>query len=174
MRFVTRRKNARVSPGVRCGDGRQLAWALASLTLAVAGHAAEPWGRTVGGTATQIFERIETDWAKALIKADRTELDRIEAPEYTIVTATGTVLAKTQADGELLIGNQHFDALEISDVAVHRSCNLAVVTGHARSRERYKNQDNSGDYEFIDTFEKRGGKWLAIHAQLTRIAHPDQ
>jgi hypothetical protein len=153
---------------------RQLAWALASLTLAIAGHAGQPKGRTVGGGATRIFERIETDWAKALMKADKTELDRIEAPEYTVVTASGAVLAKTQADGELLNGNQHFDALEISDVAVHRSCNLAVVTGHARSRERYKNQDNSGDYEFIDTFEKRGGKWLAIHAQLTRVAHPDR
>jgi ketosteroid isomerase-like protein len=153
---------------------RQLAWALASFTLAIAGHAAEPKGRTAGRGATQIFERIETDWAKAMTKADKTELDRIEAPEYTVVTATGAVLTKAQADGELLNGNQHFDALEISDVAVHRSCNLAVVTGHARSRERYKSQDNSGDYEFIDTFEKRGGGWLAIRAQLTRIAHPDK
>ena len=153
---------------------RQLAWVLASFTLVIAGHAAEPWDRSVRGGATQILERIETDWAKALIKADKAELDRIEAPEYTVVTATGAVLTKAQADGELLNGNQHFDALDISDIAVHRSCSLAVVTGHARSRERYKSQDNSGDYEFIDTFEKRGGRWLAIHAQLTRIAHPDK
>jgi hypothetical protein len=151
---------------------RQLAWALASFTLAIAGHAAQPKDWFVRGGATQIFERIETDWAKALIKADKAELDRIEAPEYTVVTATGSVLTKAQADGELLNGNQHFDALEISDVTVHRSCSLAVVTGHARSRERYKSQDNSGDYEFTDTFEMRGGRWLAIHAQLTRIAHP--
>ena len=153
---------------------RQLAWALASFALAIAGHAAQPKDPSVRGGATQIFERIETDWAKALIKADKAELDRIEAPEYTVVTATGAVLTKARADGELLNGNQRFDALDISDIAVHRSCSLAVVTGHARSRERYKNQDNSGDYEFIDTFQKRGGKWHAIHAQLTRIAHPDQ
>jgi ketosteroid isomerase-like protein len=153
---------------------RQLAWALASFTLAIAGHAGQPKGRSVRGSATQILERIETDWAKALIKADKTELDRIEAPEYTVVTATGAVLTKAQADGELLNGNQHFDALEISDLTVHRSCSLAVVTGHASSRERYKSQDNSGDYEFIDSFEKRGRSWLAIHAQLTRITHPDK
>jgi hypothetical protein len=153
---------------------RQLAWALASFTLAIAGHAAQPKDRSVRGGATQIFERIETDWAKALIKADKAELDRIEAAEYTVVTASGAVLNKAQADGELLNGNQHFDALDISDVAVHRSCNLAVVTGHARSRERYKSQDNSGDYEFIDTFEIRGSRWQAIHAQLTRIVPPDK
>ena len=153
---------------------RRIAWALASFTVAVAGNAAEPKGHPVAVGETQILEQIEKDWAKALIKADKAELDRIEASEYAVVTATGALLTKAQSDGELLNGNQHFDALEISDVTVHRSCNLAVVTGHAKSRERYKNQDNSGDYEFIDTFEKRGGKWLAIHAQLTRIAHPDQ
>jgi hypothetical protein len=152
---------------------RQLAWALASIAIATSGRAAQPNGQAVVGNAMQIFGQIETDWAKALIKADKTELDRIEAPEYTIVTATGAVLTKSQADGELLNGNQHFDALDISDIAVHRSCNLAVVTGRAKSRERYKSQDNSGDYAFVDTFERRGGRWLAIHAQLTRIGHPD-
>jgi Domain of unknown function (DUF4440) len=163
MRFVT-----------SSGMNRQLAWALTSFTLAIAGHAGQPKDRAVGAGATQIFERIETDWAKALIKADKAELDRIEAPEYTVVTVTGGVLTKAQADGELLNGNQHFDALDISHLAVHRSCSLAVVTGHARSRERYKSQDNSGDYEFIDTFEKRGPSWLAIHAQLTRVTYPDK
>ena len=153
---------------------QRLSWALALLTLAMAANAAQPDGLPPGGSATTPFEQIEKDWANALMKADQAALDRIEAPEYTVVTATGAVLSKAQSDGELLNGNQHFDALEISEVTVHRSCNLAVVTGHARSRERYKNQDNSGDYVFIDTFERRGGGWLAIHAQLTRIAPPDK
>jgi hypothetical protein len=30
--------------------------------------------------------------------------------------------------------------------------------------------DNSGDYEFIDVFVRRPGRWMAVHAQLTRIA----
>jgi ketosteroid isomerase-like protein len=149
---------------------RLLVWALASLTLAPAGNAAEIDGRAPHGSAIQTFEKIENDWAKALIAADKTALDRIEAPDYTVVTATGALLTKAQSDGELLNGNQHFDALEMSEIAVRRSCNLAVVTGHARSRERFKGQDNSGDYVFVDTFERRGGSWRAIHAQLTRIA----
>ena len=120
----------------------------------------------------RIFESLERDWANALVKADKAGLDRIEAPEYTLVTATGVLLTRAQADGELLDGNQHFDALTIADVKVHRSGHLAVVTGHAMSHENYKGQDNSGDYEFVDIFEKRGAHWLAIRAQLTRVALP--
>ena len=153
---------------------RRLILVLAPFTLAMAGNAAEIAGRTVGGSLTQNFEQIERDWANALMNVDKAALDRIEAPEYTVVTATGASLTKAQADGELLNGNQHFDALEISNITVQRSCNLAVVTGHAKSRERYKSRDNSGDYVFVDTFERRGGNWLAIHAQLTRVAHQDK
>jgi ketosteroid isomerase-like protein len=151
---------------------RRTAWTLASLVLAIAAGAGDCMANAAGTRENKVFELIERDWAAALVKADKAALDRIEASEYTIVTATGTWLTKAQSDGELLNGNQHFDALEILDVKVQRSGNLAVVTGHATSHENYKSQDNSGDYEFIDVFERRGGHWLAIHAQLTRIALP--
>jgi ketosteroid isomerase-like protein len=153
---------------------RRTAWTLVSVVLAIAADAGACMANAAGTRENRVFERIEKDWAAALVKADKTALDRIEASEYTIVTATGAWLTKSQSDGELLNGNQHFDALEISDVKVHRSGNLAVVTGHATSHENYKSHDNSGDYEFVDIFARRGGNWLAIHAQLTRIAPPDK
>jgi ketosteroid isomerase-like protein len=151
---------------------RRISWTLASVILAIAANAGGCMANAAGTRENRVFERIERDWATALVMADEAALDRIEAPEYTIVTATGVSLTKAQSDGELLNGNQHFDALEISDVKVRRSGNLAVVTGHATSRENYKGHDNSGEYEFVDVFERRGGNWLAIHAQLTRIALP--
>jgi hypothetical protein len=127
---------------------------------------------TPGRSANRIFEQIEQEWANVLLKPDEAGLDRYEAPEYTLVTATGATLTKAQSDGELLNGNQHFDALEISDVKARCSGNLAVVSGHAKSSEKYKSQDNSGDYEFVDVFVRRHGRWMAVHAQLTRIVPP--
>jgi ketosteroid isomerase-like protein len=153
---------------------RRIASGVVALLLAAAGHATDAPDRTLGESAKGIFEKIEKDWANALVNADRAGLDRYEAPEYTLVTATGATLTKAQSDGELLNGNQHFDALEISGIEVYRSGNLAVVTGHARSREKYRGQDNSGDYEFIDVFARRHGRWLAVRAQLTRIAPTDR
>lgn len=141
-----------------------------ALMLASTGNAADTQARPLGESVNRIFELIEEDWANALVAGDKAGLARYEAPEYTLVTATGATLTRAQSDGELLNGNQHFDALQISDVEARCSGNLAVVTGHARSRENYRNQDNSGDYEFIDVFVRRHGRWMAVHAQLTRIA----
>jgi len=153
---------------------RRIASGVVALLLAAAGHATDATDGTLGESAKGIFEKIEKDWANALVNADRAGLDRYEAPEYTLVTATGVTLTKAQSDGELLNGNQHFDALEISGVEARRSGNLAVVTGHARTTEKYRGQDNSGDYEFIDVFARRHGRWLAVRAQLTRIAPTDR
>ena len=153
---------------------RRIASGVVALLLAGTGHATDATDRTLGESAKEIFEQIEKDWANALVNADKAGLDRYEAPEYTLVTATGVTLTKAQSDGELLNGNQHFTALEISGIEVYRSGNLAVVTGHARSKEQYRGQDNSGDYEFVDVFTRRHGRWLAVRAQLTRIAPMDR
>jgi ketosteroid isomerase-like protein len=149
---------------------RRIAPGVVALMLASTGTAADTAARPLGQSANRIFEQIEKDWANALVTADKAGLDRYEAPEYTLVTATGATLTRAQSDGELLNGHQHFDALQISDVEARCSGNLAVVTGHARSSEKYRSQDNSGDYEFTDVFVRRHGRWMAVHAQLTWIA----
>ena len=148
----------------------RVALGVAALILASTGNAPDSAAGTLGKSANRIFEQLEQEWAKVLLKPDKAGLDRYEAPEYTLVTATGATLTKAQSDGELLNGHQHFDALQISDVEARCSGNLAVVTGHARSSEKYRSQDNSGEYEFTDVFVRRHGRWMAVHAQLTRIA----
>jgi hypothetical protein len=147
----------------------RVALGVVALILASTGNAADSAAATLGESANRIFEQLEQEWAKVLLKPDKAGLDRYEAPEYTLVTATGATLNKAQSDGELLNGNQHFDALEISDVKARCAGNLTVVTGHAKSREQYRGRDNSGDYQFIDVFARRHGRWMAVHAQLTRI-----
>jgi len=123
-------------------------------------------------TPQATFAAIEQQWAHALVAADRTALDLYEAPGYVLVNPAGMTLTKAQADGELLNGHQHFDSLAISGVRAWCSGNLAVVTGHASTRENYLGNDTSGEFEFTDIFRRSGGHWLAVHAQLTRVAVP--
>jgi hypothetical protein len=151
---------------------RRIVVGLISLIFGTAVGRADSAAEAVESNTHRIFDKIERQWAMALVNADKAMLDRLEAPDYTIVLPNGAVLTKAQSDGELLKGNQHFDALEISTVVARRSGNLAVVTGRAQSRESYMGQDNSGWYEFVDVFERREGHWMAVRAQLTRVAPP--
>ncbi|HEV7447990.1 MAG TPA: hypothetical protein VGO18_35820, partial [Steroidobacteraceae bacterium] len=88
---------------------RRVGLGVVAFILASTGNAADSAAGTPGKSANRIFEQIEQEWAKVLLKPDKAGLDRYEAPGYTLVTATGATLIKAQSDGELLNGNQHFD-----------------------------------------------------------------
>lgn len=118
---------------------------------------------------TRVFSALESSWARAIVAADRSGLEAVESPNYTLVNAVGVTLTRPQVDGELLNGHLHFDALDISQIRVWRRGDLAVVTGHARTQERYLGRDNSGEYQFTDIFTWSNHRWMATHAQLTRV-----
>lgn len=123
---------------------------------------------------TVVFTAVESAWAHAIATADKSGLDAIESPAYTLINAAGITLTGPQVDAELLNGRLHFDALDISQIRVWRQGRLAVVTGHARTNEHYLSQDNSGDYEFTDIFTWSNHRWMATHAQLTRVLAADK
>jgi ketosteroid isomerase-like protein len=122
------------------------------------------------GDASRYFSQVENEWARALVAADEAALSRIESPSYVLVNAAGVTLTKAQADGELLNGHQHFESIVMSQVHAWQSGDLAVVTGHASTRESYLGKDTSGEFEYTDIFERKAGHWMAVRAQLTRVA----
>jgi ketosteroid isomerase-like protein len=149
---------------LRIGSAILLLLPLTGLTSAVSGTGPPH------NDATRYFSQIETEWARALVAADKAALDRIESPSYVVLNAAGVTLTKAQADGELLNGHLHFESLLMSRVHAWQSGDLAVVTGHASTRESYLGKDTSGEFEYTDIFERKAGHWMAVRAQLTRVA----
>lgn len=113
---------------------------------------------------------MEMDWADAVKRKDRAWLERHYAEGFISVNPEGT-LNNRRADIEDL-QNVSFDSMEASDMQVRVNGDTAVVTGVSTVRGRYKNQDISGRYRFIDTFVKRDGEWKILASQATRIARP--
>jgi hypothetical protein len=55
------------------------------------------------------------------------------------------------------------------DVNVRVMRNVAIVQGMDDEKSSYKGKDGSGTYSWTDVFEKRGGKWVAIASQVTKV-----
>jgi hypothetical protein len=47
--------------------------------------------------------------------------------------------------------------------------NCAVVTAMLKMSGTEEGKDFSGDYRGTDVFEKKGGKWMAVASQLTKV-----
>ena len=45
----------------------------------------------------------------------------------------------------------------------------AVMTYHYRSNERYRGEDQSGDFRFMRVFVKRDGRWQMVAGQETAV-----
>jgi hypothetical protein len=56
------------------------------------------------------------------------------------------------------------------DVSARVMGNMAVVQGADDEKSSYNGKDTSGSYTWMDVFEKRGGKWVAIASQVTKTA----
>jgi ketosteroid isomerase-like protein len=47
--------------------------------------------------------------------------------------------------------------------------NFAYVTGLQTLKATYKGENISGQYRYLDVFEKKDNKWQAIASQVTKV-----
>jgi len=114
--------------------------------------------------------QLESQWTRALQSADTATLERILAPDYTMIDPAGKAVSKAQEIAMYSSGDLKFDSLQTSEQKVRIYQGVAVVTGKAAVNVKHKGEDISGDYYFIDVFEaKRTGGWHAVFSQLTKV-----
>jgi ketosteroid isomerase-like protein len=113
---------------------------------------------------------LEQQWADAYVKGDTAFLETIEADEYKLVDPTGIVATKAR-DIEELRGKKFVVRSTTSNELNVRMLGekFAYVTGLHTIKAAYKGEDISGQYRFLDVFEKKGDKWQALVSQVTRV-----
>jgi ketosteroid isomerase-like protein len=123
-----------------------------------------------GSPAETELKALEQQWNDAYKKGDVAVLKTVEADDWTLVDPEGTTTTKAQDIKEL--GDKTFVIKEStnSDVKVRMlGDNHAAVTGTTKASGSYKGKEFSGEYRFLDLFEKKDGKWLAILSQVTKV-----
>lgn len=125
----------------------------------------------VGDAAADIMQ-LEREWADAVKRGDTGWMERHYDTEYTWTSPEGTVNdRKTDIEDAK---NYSFDSLETSDTRVRVSGDTAVVTGVTAIKGKYKGEDFGGSYRFTDTLVRRGGRWMILASQYTRVAQQQQ
>ena len=123
-----------------------------------------------GSSAETELKALEQQWSDAYKKGDTAVLKTVEAEDWTLIDPEGTTTTKAQDIKEL--GDKTFVVKEStnSDVKVRMlGDNHAAITGSAKMSGLYKNKEFSGEYRFLDIFEKKDGKWQAIMSQVTKV-----
>jgi ketosteroid isomerase-like protein len=108
-------------------------------------------------------------WTKAIQAGDTATLERVLADDYRMVDPAGKSLSKAQEIALYQSGEVKFESFSTSDQKVKIYIGGAVVTGKASVKGKHKDEDISGDYVFVDIYERRKTGWQPVYSQLTKV-----
>lgn len=112
--------------------------------------------------------RLEEDYARALVNKDRAFLMAFYAPDWRGGNWLGFWTKSTMLRS-LLDERYVVRSMKLRDLKVRVMGDIAIVQGVDDEVTSMRGRDTSGRWGFTDVFARRGGRWVAISSQTTRI-----
>jgi len=100
---------------------------------------------------------------------DLAALERLLAPDFTLVGSDATVQSRAQSFKEVRDGDPQYERFENHDMTAHIYGDAAVVQGITSLKGRSHGKPFVVDVRFTDTLIRAGGRWTIVVSHVTRI-----
>ena len=124
---------------------------------------------TVAADAATEIRALEVAHNQALANHDVATLEKMLSDDFTFVTPRGDLRSKQDVLKAVATGNIGNEYLETSDLKIRVYADMAVVTGRALQTAQRAGKDFTDSYRFTRVYLRRGGQWLAVALQMTRL-----
>ena len=114
-------------------------------------------------------KKMETERAAAVVKGDTDTLAKMTSDDYMLINVNGQMSDKAQTMEAIKSGQIKLSQDDLSDLKVRVYGNTAVVTGKADVKGTIAGKDTSGQILFTRVYVKKGGKWLSVAFQQTKV-----
>jgi uncharacterized protein (TIGR02246 family) len=102
------------------------------------------------------------------ITRDTAKLGRIFAPDFVLINPAGQ--RRTGADVlNGFVTGPHFLSCEVDTVEIRLYGTIGLVLARAAFTFQDKGKQTSGKTNYLDVYEKRKGRWVAIAAHVTTL-----
>jgi ketosteroid isomerase-like protein len=119
--------------------------------------------------AAEAVKQVEHDWGAAAKAGDAGKLGQILADDWIGVGYDGKRATKESILADLKSGALKVESFEFGPMDVKVLGNVAVVQGSDTEKSTTSGKDTSGKWVWMDVFEKRGGKWVAVRSQSAKV-----
>jgi hypothetical protein len=137
--------------------------------LAFAAAAFAPSGAAAAPASPEAeLAALEQAYAKALIARDVDFLKAFYAPDWRGGDWMGFA-AKTNILNLVKSGRYVIRSMSLRDLKVRIVGDVGIVQGVDEEVSSMHGRDTSGTWGFTDVFVRRGGRWVAVASQTTRI-----
>ena len=127
------------------------------------------FGQSSSAGDIQALEKLNADWIGAYPSKDTTTLSRIFADDLVLVSPNGTHMSKRQIIANVSSPGQQVLSSKVDKVEVRLLGNVGLVVAQASFVTRDDGKEVAGRTNYLDVYEKREGKWVAIAAHVTYI-----
>jgi hypothetical protein len=121
-------------------------------------------------TTEEKIAEYEADLGQAMIQRDIATLQKLVGDDWTIQSDSGTMGTKAGFINDVRSGTLVVSSFKLHDLHVRVLGNVAFVQGFDDETSSYNGKTNSGTYNWLDVWENRGGRWVSVATQLTRVA----
>lgn len=101
---------------------------------------------------------------------DLAALEKLLAPEFTLVDPSGEVQPRSQAIDEVKAGDPQYDVFRNHGMVARVYGDAATVQGITSLKGRSGGQAFEVDVRFTDTLVRAGGQWRLVVSHVTRLA----
>ncbi|WP_143305718.1 nuclear transport factor 2 family protein [Chitinophaga vietnamensis] len=115
------------------------------------------------------LKKLNEEWIHAYPKKDTATLNRILADDLTMITSSGNRLSKGDIIRNAANPATPLTSSRVDSVDVRVLGQVAIVMAKASFVSKMGKQQASGQTSYMDIYEKRNGKWVAVAAHVTSL-----
>lgn len=119
--------------------------------------------------AAASIEQIERARFAAMVARDVRALDPMLASDLHYCHSTGQVENEAQFLETIRTQRLRYDAIDLKEINVRHSGDLALVTGLANVRVAVGSDSQQFDLRYTDAYVLRDGRWQLVAWQSTRV-----
>ncbi len=132
---------------------------------------AKPQAKTApaGQNTVQEVSALEEAWMEAANKYEVSWFERHLADSIVSTDENGAMVDKAAMIADVKNRANKYESTSYENLKVHAYGDAAVATGIFVVKGTYKGKDNSGRFQWTDTWVKRGGQWQCVASHASKI-----
>lgn len=125
--------------------------------------------RVQASDVREVVMDITQQACEAFRTRDLVAVERLLAPEFTLVNSDSTVQIRSEVVAEVSSGEPKYEIFRNHSMVAHVFDDAAIVQGITSLKGTAKGQPFAVDVRFTDTLIRTKGQWQLIVSHVTRI-----
>jgi uncharacterized protein (TIGR02246 family) len=146
---------------------KQILLLILALAMPVFAHAAENTDTFTSDKAA--VTGLEKDWLKAFVDKNEAKMLSLISPDCWLIDSQGNLATRQSLIADLKSGIYTVQSMHADDIQVRVLGDWAVVLGLETEKSQTNGQDSSGQFRFLDTWQKRDGHWLCVASAAIQV-----